>query len=114
MERTGRALLDPSYTNPEQQRQALYQGSVDYLKAHPEVHLGDTLSDAQKAAVTAPMLWYENRVIDGQTTLVPVLILPPGYTDRYAPSTGGQISATTSSSPPTASPTPEACSPPVP
>ncbi|MCA0404956.1 MAG: filamentous hemagglutinin N-terminal domain-containing protein [Proteobacteria bacterium] len=93
VEQTGRSVLDPTYRNPQAQQEALYQGTVDFLKANPEIKLGDTLTEDQKKKVTTPIVWYENRVIDGQIVLVPQIILPPGDLDRYTRHSTGEISA---------------------
>ena len=93
IEQTGRATLDPSYRNPAEQQEALWQATVDFLKANPDIKLGDTLTSQQRAALTQPVLWYETRIIDGQQVLVPQLILPEGRLNEWLKSNGGVMAA---------------------
>lgn len=93
IEQTGRAILDPKYRNPKEQQEALYEGTVDFLKANPEVKLGSKLTAAQRAKVTKPILWYEYQTVNGQQVLVPQLILPEKDLAKYASITGGAILA---------------------
>ncbi|WP_208601087.1 hemagglutinin repeat-containing protein [Methylobacterium brachiatum] len=91
LDQTGSPILDQRYRNPRAQQEALYQGSVEFLQANPDIHLGDSLSAQQKASLTRPMLWYEQRTIDGQPTLAPQLILPPGRLADWTQQAGGVI-----------------------
>ncbi|GLS17778.1 hypothetical protein GCM10007874_07930 [Labrys miyagiensis] len=84
---TGRALLDPKYKDPAGQQQALWQGTVDFLKANPDIHLGDTLTEAQKASITQPILWYTN----DNGVLTPELLLPPSQVDALTKQMGGMV-----------------------
>lgn len=93
IEQTGRVLLDPKYRNPKEQQEALYEGTVDFLKANPEVELGAKLTKAQRAKVTKPILWYEYQIVDGKKVLVPQLILPENELAKYASVPGGAIFA---------------------
>lgn len=90
----GKSMLDPSYKDPAGQQAALYQGAVDFLKANPDIHLGQRLTDAQRAGVSKPMLWYNEQDVGGVKTLVPELVLPPSMLAAYAAPTGGSIDAT--------------------
>ncbi|MGH1571827.1 hemagglutinin repeat-containing protein [Methylobacterium sp. P31] len=91
LDQTGSTVLDQRYRNPRAQQEALYQGTVEFLQANPDIHLGDSLTDAQKARITRPILWYEQRTIDGQPTLTPQLILPPGRLAEWTHQAGGVI-----------------------
>ena len=91
LDQTGDTILDQRYRNPVEQQQALHQGTVDFLQANPDIHLGQSLSDAQKSRLTAPILWYEERTIDGQRTLTPQLMLPPGRLAEWTKNAGGRI-----------------------
>lgn len=90
----GKAMLDPTYKDPAGQQAALYQGAVDFLKANPTIHLGERLTEAQRAGVSKPMLWYNEQDVGGVKTLVPELVLPTSMLATYAAPTGGSISAT--------------------
>lgn len=91
----GKTMLDPAFKTQTGQQAALHQGAVDFLRAHPDVRLGDRLTDAQRAGVSRPMLWYDTQDVGGVKTLVPELILPPSMLETYAAPTGGSISAET-------------------
>ena len=91
LDQTGSTVLDQRYRTPRAQQEALHQGTVEFLQANPDIHLGDSLTDAQKARLTRPMLWYEQRTIDGQQTLTPQLILPPGRLAEWTHQAGGVI-----------------------
>jgi filamentous hemagglutinin len=93
VEQTGRTMLSPEFDSAEAQQEALYQGTVDFLLANPEIRLGDTLTAAQRAAVEAPMLWYSTRMVDGVRVLAPELILPQDRLQAYAYRPGGAIEA---------------------
>ena len=93
LQQTGRSLINPSYKNPKAQQEALYQATVDFIKANPTVHFGTELTQSQRQAVTTPLLWYVKRIIDGQEVLVPELILPEGDLANYKPVAVGTIQA---------------------
>lgn len=89
----GVAYLDPDNANDDAQRQALYQATVDFLKANPGLTLGDQLTEEQRNAITVPLLWYEEREIDGKLVLVPTLLLPKDNLDAYTVLAGGVLQA---------------------
>ncbi len=93
LDQTGRAFLDPKYRNPAEQQEALWQGTVDFLKSHPDIKLGDTLTAAQRASLTEPILWYVAQNINGQTVLVPQLILPETRLAEWTKTNGGAVVA---------------------
>ncbi|MCC5979364.1 MAG: hemagglutinin repeat-containing protein, partial [Salinarimonas sp.] len=93
VEQTGRTMLAPEFDSAEAQQEALYQGTVDFLLANPDIRLGDQLTAAQRAAVEAPMLWYTTRTVDGVRVLAPELILPQDQLRAYAYRPGGSIEA---------------------
>jgi filamentous hemagglutinin len=93
VEQTGRTMLAPEFDSAEAQQEALYQGTVDFLLANPDIRLGDQLTAAQRAAVEAPMLWYTTRMVDGVRVLAPELILPQDQLRAYAYRPGGSIEA---------------------
>ena len=93
VEQTGRTMLDPRFGNPAAQQEALYEGTVSFLLDNPEIRLGDALTAAQRASVTAPMLWYVARDIDGVRVLSPELILPEAQLAAYAYRPGGSVQA---------------------
>ncbi|WP_143012367.1 hemagglutinin repeat-containing protein [Methylobacterium phyllostachyos] len=95
LDQTGSPILDQRYRNPRAQQEALYQGTVAFLQANPDIHLGDSLSAEQKARLTQPVLWYEQRNIDGQPTLAPQLLLPPGRLAEWTQQAGGVIQGNT-------------------
>ncbi|MEQ1710980.1 MAG: hypothetical protein ABL908_06215, partial [Hyphomicrobium sp.] len=88
---TGRRFLEPSITTPAQQQQALYQGTVEFLKSNPSVKLGDGLTQAQTAVLDQPLLWYTRAVVDGQDVLVPELVLPAKMVPVLSPGTMAAI-----------------------
>jgi filamentous hemagglutinin len=92
LEQTGRAILDPKYRNPQEQQEALYKATVDFVNA-TGIKLGDKLTKAQRAKITKPILWYEYQIIDGKKVLVPQLILPEKDLAKYASVNGGAIFA---------------------
>ncbi|WP_165604030.1 hemagglutinin repeat-containing protein [Saliniramus fredricksonii] len=93
VEQTGRTMLAPEFDSAEAQQEALYQGTVDFLLANPEIRLGDQLTAAQRAAAEVPMLWYSTRMVDGVRVLAPELILPQDQLRAYAYRPGGSIEA---------------------
>jgi filamentous hemagglutinin len=93
LEQTGRAILDPKYRNPQEQQEALYEATVDYLRENGNIKLGDKLTKAQRAKITKPILWYEYQVVNGKKVLVPQLILPEKDLAKYATVTGGAMFA---------------------
>lgn len=94
-EQTGRVLLNPEWRDPITQQEALYEGTVAFLLANPDISLGRELGAAERARVTAPMLWYVERAIDGQRVLVPQLILPAADLARYAYDPAGSVLSAT-------------------
>ncbi|MGV2981318.1 hemagglutinin repeat-containing protein [Camelimonas sp. ID_303_24] len=90
---TGRSFLDQRYRNPIRQQEALYEGAVAFLKANPDLRLGQILGEAQRARLTQPILWYVERQINGAPVLAPQLLLPPGQLAEWTKNAGGQISA---------------------
>ncbi|MFN3687007.1 filamentous hemagglutinin N-terminal domain-containing protein, partial [Salinarimonas sp.] len=94
-EQTGRVLLNPEWRDPITQQEALYEGTVAFLRANPEISLGRELTAAERARVEAPMLWYVERTLDGQRVLVPQLILPPADLARYAYDPAGSVLSAT-------------------
>ena len=93
IDQTGRSVLDPKYRNPKEQQEALWQGTVDFLKSNPDIKLGDRLTAAQRAKLSEPILWYEARIIDGETVLVPQLVLPENRLNEWVKSNGGVMAA---------------------
>ncbi|MGY6644410.1 MAG: two-partner secretion domain-containing protein, partial [Salinarimonas sp.] len=93
VKQTGRTMLAPEFDSAEAQQEALYQGTVDFLLANPDIRLGDELTAAQRATLTAPMLWYTTRMVDGVRVLAPELILPQDQLRAYAYRPGGSIEA---------------------
>ena len=89
LDQTKRAFLDPSYRTPAAQQEALWRGTVAFLKANPDIRLGDALSAAQRSRLAAPILWYEER--DG--VLTPQLLLPEGRLAEWTRRAGGQVVA---------------------
>jgi len=93
IEQTGRAILDPAYRNPVEQQEALYQGTVAFLKANPDIRLGQALTADEKARIAEPILWYEEKLIDGRPVLVPQLLLPEDRLGEWVKDAGGQLIA---------------------
>ncbi|WP_262271821.1 hemagglutinin repeat-containing protein [Microvirga yunnanensis] len=93
LEQTGRAILDPKYRNPKEQQEALYEATVDFLRENQDIKIGDTLTKAQRAKITKPILWYEYQVVNGKKVLVPQVILPEKDLAKYAAVTGGAMFA---------------------
>ena len=93
IDQTGSTVLDPRYRNPKEQQEALWQGTVDFLKDNPDIKLGDRLGNANRATIKEPILWYEERIIDGERVLVPQLILPETRLEEWRKTNGGVISA---------------------
>ncbi|WP_253707420.1 filamentous hemagglutinin N-terminal domain-containing protein [Bradyrhizobium sp. WD16] len=71
----GNVQVIPDYTNPTV-RQELQQGTVAFLAANPSVHLGDQLSAAQLASLTAPILWQRTEIAGDQTIAIPEVLMP--------------------------------------
>ncbi len=93
IDQTGRSVLDPKYRNPKEQQEALWQGTVDFLKNNPDIKLGDRLTAEQRSKLSEPILWYEARIIDGETVLVPQLVLPENRLNEWVKSNGGVMAA---------------------
>jgi filamentous hemagglutinin len=93
VQQIGRSMLDPKYRNPQEQQEALYQATVDFLRENPKIKLGDNLTDAQRAKIKKPILWYKWKTVDGKKVLVPELILPEKDLEKYAKGSGGAILA---------------------
>ncbi|MBB4017445.1 filamentous hemagglutinin [Chelatococcus caeni] len=93
IEQTGRAILDPAYRNPVEQQEALYQGTVAFLKANPDIRLGQVLTADEKARIAEPILWYEEKLIDGRPVLVPQLLLPEDRLGEWVKGAGGELIA---------------------
>jgi|GEM_PF-1893344 len=73
-EQTGKRYLDPSITNDSDQFKYLMDNALtikDDLKLRPYV----SLSTEQIAALTKDIVWMEEREVDGQKVLVPVVYI---------------------------------------
>ncbi|MEN3931796.1 hemagglutinin repeat-containing protein [Microvirga sp. W0021] len=93
LDQTGSLILDPRYRTPEEQQEALWQGTVDFLKANPDIKLGDELTAEQRANLSEPILWYVTQNINGEDVLVPQLVLPTNRLEEWRKSNGGVITA---------------------
>lgn len=75
---TGRRFLS-NFTNNEDQFRALMENAVDYAEEF-KVAVGVSLSAGQMAALTSDMVWLEERIVEGQKVLVPVVYLASAAT----------------------------------
>ncbi|MBX3598248.1 MAG: hemagglutinin repeat-containing protein, partial [Rhizobiaceae bacterium] len=61
--------------SPEDQREQLYANAAAFA-ARTGAQFGVALTEAQRAALDEPIVWYETRIVDGTSVLVPRLYSP--------------------------------------
>jgi large exoprotein involved in heme utilization and adhesion len=76
-------LKTPSrqYASLDAEYQALLDAGVNYAKEF-DIEPGVSLSQEQIAALTHDMVWLEERIVDGQKVLVPVVYLAQSDANR--------------------------------
>ncbi|MDN5041700.1 hemagglutinin repeat-containing protein, partial [Aliarcobacter butzleri] len=75
---TGQRFLSQDYTSENKQFVALMENAVN-LSGVLELELGKPLSKQQLVNLTEDIVWMEEKVINGQTVLVPVVYLAKDY-----------------------------------
>jgi len=87
---TGRKFLDNAFTSDTDQVKALLERGI---AAQTDLNLSPfiALTPEQQAALTQDIVWYEERVVDGETLLVPQLYLASATLDE----TGSRLKSST-------------------
>jgi len=67
-------VIDPNLS-AEEQREQLYRNAAEFAELTGAKY-GVALTEAQRAALTKPIVWHETRIVDGKPVLVPRLYLP--------------------------------------
>ncbi|WP_159592568.1 hemagglutinin repeat-containing protein [Chelativorans xinjiangense] len=84
-------VVDPSLS-AEEQRTELYRNAAAFAE-RTGAQYGVALTEAQRAALTEPVVWHETRIIDGKPVLVPRLYLPSSDALLRGPRGPGLIAA---------------------
>ncbi|ASP38602.1 hypothetical protein CHH28_07895 [Bacterioplanes sanyensis] len=95
MRQSGAAYFSNEWTSAKQQRDAMFNNTMDYLAANNDLTLGDALTAEQIAKLEAPLLWYTRINIGGQEKLVPTAYLPEATLAQMTVPTAGTIDADT-------------------
>jgi filamentous hemagglutinin family protein len=76
LQQTGRTYFQKDWRTAQEQQQGLYDNLIAFAKANPGIQLGQALSEAQIAKLDQPLLWYVDKMVDGETVRVPTVYLP--------------------------------------
>lgn len=93
LQQTGEAYFSPEWHTAAQQRQGLFDNTLEFMQKEEAANLGEPLSALQIAALDKPLMWYVNTQVNGEDHFVPVVYLPTADLEQYNKPVAGSITA---------------------